>query len=82
MDESIIMPITIVVLFLAIFFLECISSDVVGTVVYAVPFIILFFIIMTMFDEFGGIFQILISILSIVNVVVIAGNLLKVIISS
>ncbi len=82
MDKFPILPITVLVIFLAIFLLECISTDVVGTVVYAVPFIILFFIKLSVFGEFDAVFQELISILAIANVIMIAGNLLKVIISS
>jgi hypothetical protein len=81
MDGFLLLPITITILFLAIFFLECLSSDIVGTVVYAVPFFILFFITIAIFSEFQSIFQALISILAIVNVIMILGNLLKVIIS-
>lgn len=81
MDGSLLLPVTITILFLAIFFLECLSTDIVGTVVYAVPFFILFSITMAIFSEFQSAFQVLISILAIVNVVMILGNLLKAIIS-
>ncbi len=81
MDGSILLPIIVIVLFLGIFFLECLSTDIISAIVYAVPFFILFSITMAIFSEFQTIFQALISILAIVNVIMILGNLLKAVIS-
>jgi hypothetical protein len=80
MDGILPISITIAILFLLIFFLECLGSDIVGTVVYAVPFFILFFVSMAIFGEFQSMFQAVISILAIVNTIMILGNLLKVVI--
>jgi len=82
MDVHHILPIIVLVILLAIFFLECLSTDIIGTVVYAVPFIIFFFIITSIFGEFDILFQELIGILVVANIIIIMGNLLKVIISS
>lgn len=82
MAQLALLPVALVILFLAVFFLECLSTDVVSTVVYAVPFIILFFVTLALFKDLGAITQGLIAILALVNAIVIAANLLKAIISS
>jgi hypothetical protein len=81
MDGLLPLSIIIMVLYIGIFFLECLSTDIVGTVVYTVPFFILFFVSMAIFNEFQAYFQTIISILAIANIIMILGNILKVVVS-
>lgn len=77
MDGQFVSFIAVVLLFLTVFFLQCLSTDMVSTVVCAVPFFVLFFIITAMFGDFQEIFQAIIGVLVLVNIIMIFGNLMK-----
>jgi hypothetical protein len=69
--------IVLTILLLFIFLLECTSTDLISSIVFAIPFCILFFLIMSFFPELDRQFQVLISILEIVTAVMIMVNIMK-----
>jgi hypothetical protein len=73
--QGVAIVVTIILLF--IFLLECTSTDMISSIVFAIPFCILFFLVLSFFPELDRGFQVLISILEMITAIMIMVNIMK-----
>jgi len=69
--------IIIVILWIVIFLMECLSTDLISTLLGAVPLILSFFLLAFFLPDLPGSIRILISLLLIINALMITTNILK-----
>ena len=70
----------ILILWLVIFLMECLSNDIISTLLYAIPFIISFFLLASFSPYLAGMIQIPILLFVAVIAIMILVNILKCII--